>query len=423
MKVLLKRIYVAQDNHAAFDTAAQLGFYCILSVFPLVFVLTALLAYLPLAHAQAQLIGRIRPLIPPEAMNLVESRIASLLGTHRPKLLGAGVAVALWAASCGVDSARKALNLAYDVKESRPYWRTQLIAITSTITAAVFVLLAVGVLIAGGNAGHWLADRLGVDRGFTLALGVVRWPLTAALMMIGTAVAYDLLPDVKQRFLFMLPGATTGTLLWLGASWAFTQYVKHFGSYDVTYGSLAGVVVLLTWIYISAFIFVIGARSTRSSSTPPRTESKRALVARASRHHRRPNGPASCPRGPRRKPESVHGRCHRARRITKADRLRRSWPQWETREADNGTIDNLDLGIAVGSRSRGRRSHLDRFRGGSEWHRARQQRMARERQWRALGSWRSGRERWERGRAGRLRDEGRPGHGRQRGGKRGQHCG
>jgi len=258
LKVLLRRIYVAQDNHAAFDTAAQLGFYCILSVFPLVFVLTALLAYLPLAHAQAQLLGRIRPLIPPEAMKLIEGRIASLLGTHRPKLLGAGVAVALWAASCGVDSARKALNLAYDVKESRPFWRTQLIAITSTITAAVFVLLAVGVLIAGGNAGHWLADRLGVDRGFTLALGVVRWPLTAALMMIGTAVAYDLLPDVKQRFLFMLPGATTGTLLWLGASWAFTQYVKHFGSYDVTYGSLAGVVVLLTWIYISAFIFVIG---------------------------------------------------------------------------------------------------------------------------------------------------------------------
>jgi membrane protein len=258
LKVLLRRLYLAQDNHAALDTAAQLGFYCILSLFPLVFVLTALLAYLPLAHAQAQLLGRIRPLIPLEAMKLVEGRIASLLGTHRPKLLGAGVAVALWAASCGVDSARKALNLAYDVKESRPFWRTQLIAIFSTITAAVFVLLTVGLLIAGGNAGHWLADRLGVDRAFTLALRVVRWPLTSALMMSGTAVAYYLLPDVKQKFWFMLPGAATGTLLWLGASWAFTQYVKHFGSYDVTYGSLAGVVVLLTWIYISAFIFVIG---------------------------------------------------------------------------------------------------------------------------------------------------------------------
>ena len=116
----------------------------------------------------------------------------------------------------------------------------------------------VGVLIAGGFAGHWVAARLGIERAFSIGLGIVRWPLTAALMMLGSAVGFHLLPDVKQKFTFMLPGAIVGTLLWLGATWVFTQYVRYFGSYDVTYGSIAGVVVLLTWLYISGFIFVIG---------------------------------------------------------------------------------------------------------------------------------------------------------------------
>ena len=257
-KVLLKRLYLAQDDHAAFDTAAQLSYYLILSLFPLLFVLTALLAYLPLGDAQAQLIGRMRSLMPPEAMTLVEARLTSLVNTQRPSLLGVGVVFALWAASCGVDSARKALNLAYDVKESRPFWKTQLIAIASTVTSSVFVLLAVGVLIASGVAGHWVAGHLGIDRAFTVGLTVIRWPLTAALMMLGTAVAFHLLPDVQQKFAFMLPGAIVGTLAWIGASWVFTQYVRHFGRYDATYGAIGGVVVLLTWFYISGLIFVLG---------------------------------------------------------------------------------------------------------------------------------------------------------------------
>jgi len=257
-KVFLKRLYLAQDNHAAFDTAAQLGYYFILSLFPLLFVLAAVLAYLPLGDAEAQLIGRMRALVPPEAMTLVEARASALLHVQHPRLLGLGLVFALWAASCSVDSARKALNLAYDVKESRPYWLTQLIAIAATFISSMFVLLAISVLVSGTAAGHWVADRLGVDRAFTLGLGVIRWPLTAALMTFGVAVAFHLLPDVKQKFVFMLPGALSATLAWLGASWGFTQYVKHFGRYDVMYGSIGGVIVLLTWFYISGFIFVLG---------------------------------------------------------------------------------------------------------------------------------------------------------------------
>jgi uncharacterized BrkB/YihY/UPF0761 family membrane protein len=91
------------------------------------------------------------------------------------------------------------------------------------VISSVFVLSAVDVVVASGWARHWLAGRVGVDRSFTVGLDVIRWPLTAALMMLGTAVAFHLLSDVRQKLAFMVPGAIVGTLIWLGATWAFTQ--------------------------------------------------------------------------------------------------------------------------------------------------------------------------------------------------------
>ena len=122
-----------------------------------------------------------------------------------------------------------------------PFWRTQLVAIAATLISSLFVLLVVGVLIAGGFAGHWVAARLGIERAFSIGLGIVRWPLTAALMMLGSAVGFHLLPDVKQKFTFMLPGrrrrdaALARRDLGLHPVRAATS-----AGYDVTYGSIAG---------------------------------------------------------------------------------------------------------------------------------------------------------------------------------------
>jgi len=86
----------------------------------------------------------------------------------------------------------------------------------------------------------------------------MRWPVTALVIMLCAALAYWLLPDVKQKFKFITPGSVIGTLMWLISTWGFAQYVAHFGSYNVTYGSIGGVIVLMTWFYISGFIFLIG---------------------------------------------------------------------------------------------------------------------------------------------------------------------
>ena len=164
----------------------------------------------------------------------------------------------LYSASRGVDAVRKALNLAYDVKESRPFWKTELLAFGMTVGSAALVLFGIAGLIAGGDVGLWLAGKLDIAPVYVIVWSWLRWPVTALLIMSCAAIGYYLLPDVEQEFRFITPGSILGTLVWLLATWGFSMYTGHFGSYNVTFGSIGGVVLLMTWFYITGFIFVMG---------------------------------------------------------------------------------------------------------------------------------------------------------------------
>jgi membrane protein len=157
-----------------------------------------------------------------------------------------------------VDAVRKGLNLAYDVKESRPLWRTELLAVGMTVGSTFLLLFGVAVLVAGGDAGHWLSRRVGVESAYVFVWKWIRWPITAATITLMTAMAYYVLPDVKQKFKYITPGSVGGTIIWLLGTWGFGQYAAHFGTYNATYGSIGGVIVLMTWLFISGFIFAMG---------------------------------------------------------------------------------------------------------------------------------------------------------------------
>jgi membrane protein len=196
--------------------------------------------------------------MPDMARELVQQHLYGLLANPRPKLLTAGLAVTLWSASRAVDALRKALNLAYDVKETRSWWHTQAVAVVLTVALSVLVLVAITMIVLGGNAGLWLAQRANVAIEFQVVWSWLRWPATALVFMLAVAIAYYCLPDVEQEFRFITPGSVSGTALWLLATWGFTQYVEQFAHYNVTYGSIGGVVVLLTWLYISALVLIVG---------------------------------------------------------------------------------------------------------------------------------------------------------------------
>jgi membrane protein len=253
-----KRLYDEYEHDAVSDTAAQLSYYFLFSLFPLLYFVAALTAYLPLAGPMEQLLVRVRPVVPAEAMNLIDTHLRALVSQPRPHSLTVALLVTFWSASRGVDAVRRGLNLAYDVTESRPWWKTELVALAVTFSGAILVLAAVALLIAGGQFGFWMAAKVGIETYYVWVMNWLRWPLTAVMIMTVAALTYFLLPDVKQQFKFITPGSILGTLLWLLVTWGFGQYVSAFGSYNVTYGSIGSVIVLLTWLYLSGFIFLMG---------------------------------------------------------------------------------------------------------------------------------------------------------------------
>ncbi len=252
------RLWRALDTHASTDSAAQLSYYALFSLFPFLFFLVTLTAWLPLGGAMNELMLRLSAVMPDDAMAVIQQQTSALIDRPRPKLLTIGLAVTLWSASRGIDSLRKALNLAYDVKESRSFWRTQATALVMTIAISVLVLASVAMILLGGRVGLWLASRADVGAEFQAVWSGLRWPSTALVFMLAVAIAYYVLPDVEQEFRYITPGSVASTALWLLSTWGFTQYAEHFGNYNVTYGSIGGVIVLMTWLYISGLVLIVG---------------------------------------------------------------------------------------------------------------------------------------------------------------------
>jgi membrane protein len=253
-----KRLYKRWSDNAITDRAAQLAYYFLFALFPFLSFLVTLAAYLPVQGAVQDMMQRMGELMPDQAMAIVQDQLGRLVNVQRPRLLTVSLVLAVWSASRGVDAIRTALNLAYDVKESRAWWKAQGMAIAITVVGAVLVLVSLTLIALGGKGGEWVAGQLGIQHFYTVIWAWLRWPITMLLIMFVAAVLYYFLPDVEQEWRFITPGSVVGTALWLLATWGFTQYAEHFGKYDVTYGSIGGIIVLLTWLYLTGLIFVVG---------------------------------------------------------------------------------------------------------------------------------------------------------------------
>jgi membrane protein len=244
------------------DVAAQLSYYFLYSLFPLLFFLISLAAYLPpgLAQAADEALDRLRQLMPPQAASIVEEHVRGLLTRERPQLLSLGLLVTVWSASRAVDAFRRALNVAYDVSESRSFLRVQLNAVLMLVVATLFILLSIAAILLGGEVGFWLAERVHFGRQFLVLWSWLRWPISAVAISLTAALLYYVLPDVKQDFVYITPGSVLSTVLWLLCTLGFTVYVERFGDYNATYGSIGGVIVLMTWLYLSGLVFLLGGK-------------------------------------------------------------------------------------------------------------------------------------------------------------------
>jgi membrane protein len=245
-------------DHELDDRAAQLSYYFIFSLFSFLLFLVTLIAYLPIGGTVDTVLEKVSHMMPSEAFDLIKRQADAVLHRPNPKALTGGIIVALWSASRGLNAIRVVLNLAYEVKESRPWWKVQGIALLMTIATALLTVLAVALIVLGGKFGDWLTHKVNFGGDYLQAWRYLRWPVTAGVIIWALALSYFLLPDVKQQFKLITPGSVIGSILWLLATWGFTYYVEHFADYNLAYGSIGGVAILLTWLYIGGLIFMFG---------------------------------------------------------------------------------------------------------------------------------------------------------------------
>jgi membrane protein len=237
--------------------AAQLAYYFALALFPALLFLVALASYLPY-NIVNDVVAALDPIAPPEVLTIIRKQLESIVSGDATSLLTIGILGALWSSSGAMTSIVSALNAAYDIPETRPWWKVRLVSIALTIGLVLFVLFAFMLIVAGPNAGHWLANWFGLSDIFDTAWVYSRWPLTFALATTGIAIVFYYAPDADQDWVWITPGSILTTMLWVLFSMAFRLYVTRVGDYAATYGALAGAAILLLWLYFSGLALLIG---------------------------------------------------------------------------------------------------------------------------------------------------------------------
>jgi membrane protein len=235
------------------DVAAALAFWGVLAVFPFLLFLVSLASTLAHPTMVNDLAVELNRVAPPQVAEILRARVDSLIASKSPGLLTFSALGSIWAGSGGVASLIRALNTAYGVRESRPFWKVRGLAIVTTIAGALLALVAAALVLVTPAVAGWLGEPVA-----TLILWL-RIPAAGLVVMILLAVVYHVLPDTEQRFQFLTPGAVVAVALWLAASLGLSAYVQNFGSFDVSYGALGGVIVLLLWMWLSGMAILLGA--------------------------------------------------------------------------------------------------------------------------------------------------------------------
>jgi membrane protein len=253
---VLKRTKEQVKSDSMSLLAAGVAFYGVLALFP---ALVAVLSIYGLLSDPADVTRQVEGLsanMPNEVRELITEQLQSVASTGRSSLsvgLVVSILAAMWAASKGMKALIDALNVAYDEDEDRGFIKIRLLAYGFTVGAVLLVIMAVATITIVPA----LADDLG-PVGVTAT--IIRWPLLALVMMIGLAIIYRYAPSRKDpQWRWVSPGSVVATTLWLGGSALFALYVNNFGSYNETYGSIGAVVVLMLWLFLTAFVVLLGA--------------------------------------------------------------------------------------------------------------------------------------------------------------------
>ncbi|MGH2370832.1 MAG: YihY/virulence factor BrkB family protein, partial [Chloroflexota bacterium] len=189
----------------------------------------------------------------------VRDELAAILETRQPGILSLGIVGTFWVATTGMSAIIMAMNRAYQVEETRPFWKRYLLALGLTLLAGVALAGAFVLLVVGEFLGRQIAGALGLQTVYQVAVTLARWPVAIVLLLLAMAFLYRAAPNVDLPWKWVAPGAVVFTAGWVLVTVLLSVYIANFGSYNATYGTLGGVVALLIWFYLTGFILLLGA--------------------------------------------------------------------------------------------------------------------------------------------------------------------
>ena len=255
----LVRSYSDISRKHTLQMAAALSYYFVLSLFPALILLSALVAYLRVPDLFNQTLNLMGRFIPGDSMGIVRRVLADVISPNRGAFLSFGLLGTLWAASGGFSAAMEALNIAYEVDETRPFWKTRPLAVLLTFEIGGLLLISLAVMIVGPRFGEWLAAKAHVSRIFAFLWPYIHWTVSVGFTVLAVEVLYFSAPNIKQRFLATLPGAVLAVGGWIGFSYLLGVYFRNFANFNRTYGTLGAAIALMVWLYWTGFAMLVGA--------------------------------------------------------------------------------------------------------------------------------------------------------------------
>jgi membrane protein len=256
-----KRVWADIGKDKIFSHAAELAYYFLLALFPLLLFLTSVIGMVigsgtGLRHSLFNYLGKV---LPSSASQLVSDTMFEVSSASGGGKMSFGILAALWAASNGMGAISQSLNAAYHVEESRSWWKQRLIAVSLTIALGVLIISALALVLYGGKIADGLAGSYGFGAVFVVVWKILQWPIVLIFLLLGFALIYYWAPDLRdQDWKWVTPGSTVAVALWLLVSLAFRLYLHFFDSYSKTYGSLGAVIVLMLWFYLTGASILIG---------------------------------------------------------------------------------------------------------------------------------------------------------------------
>ena len=259
--ILVRAVKKANRDHVT-NLAAALAYYAFLAVPSVLLIALGLFGLLASPHDVTAVIDKVGTVVPGQAKDLLESSLTRMTKKQSTgaTIIGFGGLLALWSLGGAMQNLMWALNSAYDRDETRGFVRRRLTAFAMVFFALLAFVLLFGVLVLGPQLSGWVGSAVGAKSVVQTAWWVAEWPLLVAGLLVCFAGVLFLGPNVKHpRWSFLSFGAVVAILIWLAASGAFAFYVSQFGSYNKTWGALSAVVIMLTWLWLSACALLLGA--------------------------------------------------------------------------------------------------------------------------------------------------------------------